>query len=889
MLGGPTWAKDEKRVDDFVEDLDHEIFRNQFSSLNLEEPADQTEDKVEAADEESAAVEEYGKSAGSHTAKPRNKKGAKGKKGKTKAKPPPSLALLDIPFESYRIIEGEEGTRTEYLMAVQSVVVEWIDLRQYVQSLWRDVAFGKLNSAVGGTLSNIAISMVKQTEAAVFVDFPGHESYKVIMNTITRGNVDKAQGMFSVSLSKVGPSGQFEPAIGGDIDVKEQFFIHTYNTLVDFVKDFQTDRKGVPTKAMLSTIYQTWDPKLDLQTASPKQRLKWRRTYANNWLYDLVNLFSSIVVQRINCKGQKFLLETIDLTIRGPWNKHRRLYGLNEFAGDITALAMQKPGGDFEIRIRPHHIFQLQCIIDSMTVSRGWSINAIRGHVLGPLASEFKPRRDVDLFLDRQNETIRGFCASVDILCELLKQDAKLYGDPDRAVGESEILQGIKDDFVNFLGESKYSHGLDTIPPSRFSPTDSNGLQEYSPFLCGVGLMEELELAYSTGMLLWDKIPEPMCIMHLYNMAIELGYIKIEIGLYGTLSSLFAENFFPDGKRPKKDFVGAFTSVSTLIMYCSVSFRFVSFTTLFTVADISTQVCTPPNSRRATFERKALKRNIFQTATDVHGVLNASTNHFFKQKSILNLYREADWIPERVPEQDIPAVSALASMRIAQAKVTRDPETGKETLERTHLVKRMEAAGMDMEKLVYIGRKLSSLGKQEESAITPEMLAAAKASAPPGYEVAIGSSPTKTDGLGGGILDNRGLFNVLKMDIMGDVNGHRPLSSCNYLLMTITMIAVFAQIEEALKKRRNRLWVRAYEDDEAMRKEKRLSLTMLIHGEKDEECLEVVGEAFEKMRAEFGDFVYWGELDVRGAEGTMGSDLEVEKRDEEDFQACCVM
>lgn len=207
-------------------------------------------------------------------------------------------------------------------MAVQSAIAEWIDLRQYVQSLWLDVAFGKLNSAVAGTLSNIAISMVKQTEAAVFVDFPGQESYKVIMNTITRGNVDKAQGMFSVSLSRVGPSGQFEPAIGGDIDVKEQFFVHTYNTLVDFIKDFQTDRKGVPTKSMLSTIYQTWDPKLDLQTASPKQRLKWRRTYAINWLHDLVNLFSSIVVQRINCKGQKPLLETVDWTIREPWNKH---------------------------------------------------------------------------------------------------------------------------------------------------------------------------------------------------------------------------------------------------------------------------------------------------------------------------------------------------------------------------------------------------------------------------------------------------------------------------------------------------------------------------------------------------------------------------------------
>ena len=79
--------------------------------------------------------------------------------------------------------------------------------------------------------------------------------------------------------------------------------------------------------------------------------------------------------------------------------------------------------------------------------------------------------------------------------------------------------------------------------------------------------MEGLELAYSAGMLLWDNFPKPMCIMHLYNMATRLGYIKSEIGLYRTLSSLFGENFFPDGKSPKKEFVSAFTSVSTLIIH----------------------------------------------------------------------------------------------------------------------------------------------------------------------------------------------------------------------------------------------------------------------------------------------------------------------------------
>ncbi|PVH72268.1 hypothetical protein DL98DRAFT_660171 [Cadophora sp. DSE1049] len=161
------------------------------------------------------------------------------------------------------------------------------------------------------------------------------------------------------------------------------------------------------------------------------------------------------------------------------------------------------------------------------------------------------------------------------------------------------------------------------------------------------------------------------------------------------------------------------------------------------------------------------------------------------------------------------------------------------------------------------------------NSITPEILAAAKASAPPGYEVGIAPSPSHSDRLESGTMSSRNLLDGLKMDIQGDVNGHRPLSSCNYLLMTITMIALFTRIEEDLKKRRNKLWVRAYVEDEVMRRETRLSLTMLVLGKggkgeggRDEDCLEVVVKAFEE-RAGFGGFVYWGELDV-GEDGKMG-------------------
>ena len=101
----------------------------------------------------------------------------------------------------------------------------------------------------------MAIAMIKQTQSAIFVDFPGHDSYETAMKTITRGDPEKAQGMFQMNLHQMGPDGN---VIGEckqrDVDVKEQFLIHAYQDLLDFIKDFQATRSGKPTKPMLAEI-----------------------------------------------------------------------------------------------------------------------------------------------------------------------------------------------------------------------------------------------------------------------------------------------------------------------------------------------------------------------------------------------------------------------------------------------------------------------------------------------------------------------------------------------------------------------------------------------------------------------------------------------------------
>jgi hypothetical protein len=330
-LGGDAWIARQKAATEPLdeEDLDQVIFANQFSLLELD------------SNEQEEEVDDTEQSPGRSTNVPANhqwkkSKGSKkhGKRRQRSKKQPQSAVeepnVEEVPLESYRIIEDESGLVTDYLMAVYSIAGQWIDLRHYLQSIWRQVSHGGLNSAIAGVISNIAIAMIKQSESLIFVNFPGHDSYETVMNTITRGNVDRAQGMFNVALQLVEPDGKPSTNVQQiDLDIKEQFLVHTYQALLDFITDFQATRSGKPTKRLLPEI-KNWDPIFDPQRATNEQRIKWRRAYTINWLYDLVNVFSSIVVQRITMKHQKIVLENVDWSTSGPWNEHRRLFGLNE-------------------------------------------------------------------------------------------------------------------------------------------------------------------------------------------------------------------------------------------------------------------------------------------------------------------------------------------------------------------------------------------------------------------------------------------------------------------------------------------------------------------------------------------------------------------------------
>ncbi|KAM0341524.1 hypothetical protein ACHAPU_009972 [Fusarium lateritium] len=815
ILGGEEWEKTHGATRDSTEDVEQILLANKFEKLAVDK------------DEESSEEDDYDLSQTPSGAQrvARKPKGKKGKKNKKYKKPKKgkkqdtkeATTTDEIPIESIRIIEdsGEVGLITDYLLAVYSTFREWGDLRAYTQGLWKDVAYEGLNSAVAGAVSNLAISMVKRTNAAIFVDFPGHDTYDTIMNTITRGDLNRAQGNFKMGLYAYDPHGKQRSGKETTVDIKEQFLIYAYQDLRDFILDFQANRSGKPTKAMQAKIAK-WDPNFNLERATNQERVNWRRCYTIKWLYDLVNVFSSVVVQRNTMKGEKHVYERVDWSANGPWGVHRVIFGLEEFAGDITNMAMKKPGTDITKMIYPHHVFQMQCIVDSFCVSRGWTLNALHGHILEAAAKKGCARRDVDLFLDRNNKRVfAGYCQTVDILRQFLDRDDKMNQHKDFF----EIIKIARMDFVDFLGEHKYMNGLTTIPPSRFSDHNANGLHEYSPFLCGVGLEEGLEIAYRLGMSLWERIPKPMLMIHLHNAVVQKGYLSKPIGLCATLEDLFKETFFAKGHKPESAFGDAL------------------------LAKVG-----QPGSRQAQAQRQALRYGN-RYASNLHSVFDLSVNPIFHKNSMLTTCRGAGWSLEAIPDEDLNVGSVLFFERLGRTKRISDSQ-----LEDTILVRKARAAGMTDKDMIQATKRLALISKPGFE-IPNEVL---NKHTPVGYTSA---TQPKSDTLSG-----RDLLNLAKFEILADVAGTRPLSSLNYLGVTCWLLITFIKLEERLKEARNIVYLEAYENPGPWQKEKRVTLTLLALAEENEECLKIVAQTLNDARSGFMDFIYWEDLDTEPRE-----------------------
>jgi hypothetical protein len=232
-------------------------------------------------------------------------------------------------------------------------------------------------------------------------------------------------------------------------------------------------------------------------------------------------------------------------------------------------------------------------------------------------------------------------------------------------------------------------------------------------------------------------MPEPLCVIHLHNMLVKKGYISNGIGLYSSLEQVFRKSFFLDGKVPNFDF--------------HVSFI---------------ETCT----RRDSFRRRTIRRNATRAAESLHDFLSTDIKRFFTDQSLLGVYREAEWAPDRIPSEKVDLGSALGMIRLGQTKIVTDQATGKKVLADTPLTTRARAEGLTDEEML----KMSELTKSiTEQSIPPKTLASFPV--PEGFTLATNNSFRKAHQRH---LESTEILGLLKCDIVNDVSGDmKPMSS----------------------------------------------------------------------------------------------------------------
>ncbi|KAK6844328.1 hypothetical protein PG995_014438 [Apiospora arundinis] len=804
-------------------------FANKFSALNIDDAADSHHGTDSDSNVEDSDRRAFNK-------QPKKGKGKKGKgKGKTRRsqknikqheQAASAQPLGQVPFHSYRIIEDGDGLGTDYLMAVHALTHEWVNLREYVQHTWYEVAYEGLNSAVAAAVSNIAISMIKRSEFALAIDFPGHDDYPTIMKTLTRGKASEDGALVGDFGSK-------------SVDIKEQFLIHAYNDLAEFIGDYQKNRNCKPTKRMAAQI-QDWGLDYDLQQATDEERVKWRRKYTINWLYDLVNIFAAPVIFDNTANGGNHAYEEMDWSTAGHCDgRVRVLYGLDDLAAVITSFAMQKPDTDVRRQIMASHVFQLQCIVDAFTASRGWSPSCLHNHVLRSPVNSFYTRRDVQLFLHKEdNRAARGWLQSVRVLRAMIEADGHRSSGLTALVGH---FEDFGQNFMRWLGDTTSMWEARLAKPTRFSLSAGNGLWDFSPYACGAGLMEVLDFTYSVALVLMEKIPEPVLLAHLHNMLVQKGYLKEPIPLWNDLSTkLFPQAFFANGKLPTSRFFEAFES----------HFRAVT-------------------SRRNVSQFRSARREALSSHSansNFQSLFDPIANLLFKRESVLTALRRAGWSCDHIPDDAVAIGSMMSLLRISRTGHTVDPTTGEPRMQDTPLVARARKAGLtEGYMLAMSNASRQKFGPVADDDNNPDAAhteqdddvsdSATRRSHAPALSDRFRLLSPEAQKLD---YPARVVLDMMKEDLHHDIAGNMPLSGLNLLGILVLSISMFDRIETRLEKMRNPSYVLFYEtrkDDASLQKRSFLTTTMLAG--QDEECLRVMAEAFKGISSVTGSHLYW--------------------------------
>ncbi|KAI6445890.1 hypothetical protein MCOR22_004061 [Pyricularia oryzae] len=584
---------------------------NMFSNLDINRTP--TSHQNSSEEEETAAKDKK-------TQQRKNRKtGARGKKGQKKNKED-KVAEQDRsrPLKDYKLIElNDKGQPPEYMLAALQLFRDWTELRKTLGASWQAVAQNGLNIAAVGASCHLATALIKQGELAIFVDFPGLETFQNILATITRAIRANPAIWMSPSLARRTADKRSMGTEKELVDTREQFMANVYDHLVDFLADYRHTRSGKPSKGMAAQL-RGWNPELNLGQATPEERFTWRRCYTINWLYDLVNFFSSVVVEhhlgKTGKDKSKLALEQVDWLGTGPWFENRKLFGLIGFGGSVTKLAMQNPGAALHEAIAPSLVFQLQCLVDSLMASRGVIYHPFRGAIIREPNPDFRPQRDIEAFLDRDDKGRgRGYLHTV----------TDLHINADRCNHNIDKLDAFAVSFRDWLGRCPFDYAGAGLPQSRCAADGSyDALWDLSPYLCGAGLLEALDLAQCHFFAFWDGNIRHAMLMHLYNMLKNSGGVLEPVPVLDYLIKSLGQVFF-DGPAPSSDFQLHFERLAA---------RYNSPARM---------------ARRNRALREANRRE------DLEAYLHPGNNIILNKAGLVACFRAAGWDVEKISEADL--------------------------------------------------------------------------------------------------------------------------------------------------------------------------------------------------------------------------------------------
>ena len=382
----------------------------------------------------------------------------------------------------------------------------------------------------------------------------------------------------------------------------------------------------------------------------------------------------------------------------------------------------------------------------------------------------------------------------------------------------------MRSEFTNWLVYSKYCHDLTGVPPSCFSLTNANGLWEYSPFLCGVGLAEALAETYRYGFELLERLPEPTILVHLHRALIARGYLKEFIDMFLFFERLLTKRFCADKVVPNQQ------SASYLLL--------------------------------SLMGRKEPEKLVARARQA--GIKPLPHNTELGNTSYLMLMFKAGWDPDRIPDGDLPMLSWLCGVRLFRAQHTFDPVTGQKRLEDTGVVNRFRAFGYADNLVTAAQELLESVNCRRGQNPDPLKQLMDQEMRDKGRpKIDLRGHPSMR---GMRDLTTRNFLQLLKKDIRTDICGAEPplsgrelnhlsvgevpFSGINHVGVLAHFMDIFEQIERELSERRNPLYIEVYEKDLGIGKEhKRAGLAVralapaALGGREDEECLRVMAQA----------------------------------------------